>query len=101
MGLNEFELLVQILSTIRRFVGQRRAVARWAAFYNVANVDLLALHAASRNDSIEQFARRPNEWFSGGIFVGARRFTDKTEVWIEFADPAVSIRKRLVNWNPT
>src|SRR5207245_3790161 len=62
------------------FVPLRSAVAGRAAFYHVADVDVLALDADRLEHSVQELACRPDKRDSLLIFIGAGPFADENKV---------------------
>jgi len=67
------------------FVRQRRTITRRAAFYNIADIDFLALHSNKLNHPIQQLAGASDKWQSLGIFVSPRAFADKNELSVRIS----------------
>jgi hypothetical protein len=66
------------------FVGFRQAIFRRAAFYDVADVDVLALQAHGFDHLGQQFSGAAYERESLGIFVAARAFANEDQLgfWV-------------------
>src|SRR5439155_6230224 len=62
------------------FVFFGRAIFRWTAFHDVANVDVFALQAHGFDHLREKFPSTADKRKALGIFVRARTFSNKNEL---------------------
>src|SRR5207244_1049546 len=82
---HQFELLVQVLAAIAGLVRQGRAVTGRPAFENIADINLFTLHAAGRDDAVEQLPGGADERPTCGIFIGPRCLADEAKLRVELA----------------
>src|SRR5579884_1542933 len=70
------------------FVRQRCAIARRTAFYDVADINFLALHANKLNHPIQQLAGASDKGQPLRVFIGARSLADKNKlrVWVSLPE---------------
>src|SRR5262249_9058985 len=81
------ELTVEILPAVVPPTRKRNAVVRRPALDRVADVHVLPLEPAGRDDLVEELARLADERLSGRVLVRTRGLADEANVGIDWADP--------------
>ena len=82
----QVECLLQVFAAVGGFIGKRRPIAGRPAAQDITDKHIFTLHAAGRDDAIEQLSRRTDKRLALTILVGPRRFADEAQFCIERPD---------------
>src|ERR1019366_2231506 len=96
LGLNHAELAKQIRRACCDLVRFRQAIFGWAAFDDVADVNVRAAKAHRLDHLREKFSGAADERFALSVFVAARAFADKDELGFRIAYAEDDVRAGLV-----
>ena len=82
----------------RDFIFFREAVFGWAAFHNVADVNILATQAHSLDHLREKFSCAAHERLTFHVFIASRPFADENQLRLHAADSENDIRAGFVQF---
>src|SRR5580658_2772557 len=77
VGVDNFDLPIEVFSAIGRLLGRRRAIARGSAAQDVANINIRTLELARLENPVEELAGRTDERFPLTVLVGPGRLAQK------------------------